>query len=163
MSNTELPTGLNSGNTDHIGNHNTIHSELNELTRSTGRRNVESLLINGWRIDGPVGSGIHIERIRNEVYLHIRGLDGVNATSAYFLRFGADSLTEVSARFRPDGVAWQGPNHFDGSYGTWAPASANDQLLIVSGTDYRRSLGGYWRTFMWTVGDVWPSFLPPAV
>src|SRR5690606_8631200 len=101
MANTSLPTGLTTGNTTHIADHNTLHAEVNELSRSTGLRDITSLLANGW-----TATGVRIERIRDHVYFYWRGLDGSAATSNALIEFG--SAPAVSNRFAS----------MDGSYQT---------------------------------------------
>lgn len=104
MANSNLPTTLTpNSSTGHTNNHQVLHTEVNELSRATGVRDVTSFLLNGWTADY-----IRIERIRDRVYLYFKGLNGTNATSSRWLDFqnsgigGSFSPTEYfeSALFR---------------------------------------------------------------
>lgn len=171
MPNTSLPTGLNANTTGHVDFHNTIHAEINLLSRRTGRRNLKDLLINGWAIDPNAnGGGIHAEIIDDRVYLYIRGLDGTNATNVKFMNFSSvDDGSGISTRFAPYNSAYQSPVYTNG-------LSDDDRYIMASSTNgwaiytptlgsYFKKCGTYWRVFSWPTGDRngWPSFLPPAV
>lgn len=170
MPNTSLPLGLNSGSTGHITHANIIHEEMNRLTRETGRRNVESLLVNGWKIDrsSVASSGIHIERVNMDVYLHIRGLDGRNATHQNFLDWSStDDGTGISNNFFPYGLVFKSAIHANDSNEQWVisctSSTSGFMMEKASGGGFLGLSGGYWRTFHWRTDRAWPSFLPPAV
>jgi hypothetical protein len=94
MANTTLPTtGVVSDDPayDHKADHYIIHTEVNKLSRDTGRRNVASLLINGW-----TATTIEMQRVNERTYLRIKGLNGSAATNSRFL--------EVPTGFQPPDV-----------------------------------------------------------
>lgn len=165
MSNTTLPTGLNSGSTGHITHANIIHAEMNELSRGTGRRMATGLLANGWtyRTQTDTSRGVHIERIRDMIHVYISGLDGTNATSPVFLPFG-DTSDKVSTTFMPYGGYYQSSIQSDNIGGQWSLRSGVPGLEIFTEgiNDYKHYLGGFWRVFSYPTRQGWPTFLPPV-
>lgn len=165
MSNTNLPVGLNSGSIGHIGHANILHAEVNELSRDTGRRNATGFLVNGWthRAQSDTSRGVHLERIRDMVYVYISGLDGTNSTSDEFISFGKTS-DKITEDFMPYGGFYQSEFHSDLAGGQWAIRAGITGLsiLVEGNNDRQHYLGGYWRVFSYPTRQPWPTFLPPA-
>lgn len=154
MANTSLPTGLTTGNTSHIPNHNTLHAEVNELSRATGLRDITSLLANGW-----TATGVRIERVRDLVYFYWRGLDGSAATSNAFLTFGSGS-GNISDRFASMDGSYQTELHLDDAGATYRFRVTAANMQVPTAPD-RRALGGYWKMAIWRApSSAWPSSLP---
>lgn len=171
MANTSLPTGVNAGTTGHAGFHNTLHTEVNKLSRSTGKRNIESYLINGWAIDRSSisGSGIWIERVDDMVILTARGLDGSNATSSLMMAtVSSDTGEGISRNFLTDSGTYKSGVHSNDERELWIFAYTTTNLYInnatpgTPGVTHFKKCGGYERQFIWHTTRNWPSFLPPA-
>lgn len=158
MPNTNLPTNVTTGSTTHIPDHNTIAVEINELSRSTGLRDVTSLLANGWTV--AASGGVRIERVRDWVYFYWRGLDGTAATSNAFLLFGDGTGTTISERFSPMGGSYQTELHADDAGAGYRLRANNLNMQVPSSAD-RRALGGFWKMTTWRASTTsWPSVLP---
>ena len=154
MSNTNLPVGLNTGNTGHIQNHNILHEEVNRLSRDTGVRDIRHLLINGWTADK-----FTIQRVNDVVYVCIRGLKGTDATDADLMAYGADDSTELDYGFRPEGSNWMSPLYHNGDVGLWAINSVPVRIRASSstGNTWRVTTDNYDRTLVWTTSAPWPN------
>lgn len=153
MANTSLPTGLTTGTTTHIADHNTIHAEVNELSRDTGLRSLTSLLANGW-----TATGVRIERVRDLVHFYWRGLDGSAATSAAFLTFGPGA-GDIPIEFSSMDGSYQSAVHADNTGGTYRIRAISPNIQVASsGGTALRDLGGYWRMTTWhAASSAWPS------
>lgn len=142
MANTTLPTNITSGTTGLISDANTVHGEVNELSRNTGLRSVSSLLINGW-----TATSVYIERVRDHTYLYVRGLDGTGASSGAFLSF-----SDLGAGFRPIGNSFQSDLHEDAAGDPIRlRADANNILSPL------RDWGGYNRVIVWRSTASFPA------
>lgn len=146
MPNTNLPTTISAGSTGHISHANTVHGEVNDLSRSTGLRNVTSLLINGW-----TATSVYVERIRDRVHLYVRGLDGTAATSGAFLALGT-AAGQIPLGFRPLGNSFQSPpmETASGEF-KWIQVNANNFISPL--VDY----GGYNREFSYRSTAAFPA------
>ena len=142
MANTSLPTSISAGSTGHISHANTVHDEVNELSRSTGLRSVHSLLVNGWN-----ATSVYIERVRDHTYLYLRGLDGTAATSGAFLSF-----SDLGAGFRPIGNSFQSALHEDAA-GDPIRLRADANNIISPSRDW----GGYNRVIVWRTTASFPA------
>lgn len=154
MANTALDTNVQVGGGSIISDANIVHAEVNELSRSTGLRDVTSLLTNGW-----TATGVRIERVRDLVYFYWRGLDGSASTSRIFLTFGAGA-TDISNRFASMGGSYQSELHADDA-GQAYRIRVNSTDVQVPGTGDQRALGGYWKMAIWRApSTAWPTTLP---
>ena len=151
MANSSLPTNVTAGTPDLPGMLNETHTEVNELSRATGLRDVTGLLANGW-----TATAVYIERIRDHVYLYWRGLDGTASTSAAFLTFGSGA-GNISNRFAPLDGSWQSALHWDDN---------NEQYRLRGSalnlhTPSQRDLGGYIKMEIYrAASSAWPTTLP---
>lgn len=169
MPNTTLPTDVTSGSTGHAGFHNTVHTEINRLTRDTGLRDISGYLINGWTLDS--GGYALIRRVDERVTLYLKGLNGSAATTQTFLAAGNTAAEGISTNFTPspNGVSLQTmsplyrpavgspPWYLFYSNNSWRTANVDSAAAIVS---WSGSSGIEWS---WTANRAWPSFLPPEV
>lgn len=91
MSNTNLPESIIVGAGDFAGDAEVAWAEINRLSRTTGLRDITSLLANGW-----TATGVWLERVQDWVYLYVQGLDGSAATAAAALT-GLDGCQPFAA------------------------------------------------------------------
>lgn len=147
MANTSLPSPVSASPTGHLDYHTQLHREVNELSRNTGLRNVTDLLINGW-----TATTVYIERVRDRVYLYVRGLDGSAATSAAFLPFG-NAAGQIPAGFRPLGNSFQSPAMEDSSGNSVRLRADANNVTGPLGVN----IGGYNREFSWRSTASFPA------
>lgn len=143
MANTSLPSPVSASPTGHLDYHTQLHREVNELSRNTGLRNVTDLLVNGW-----TATTVYIERVRDRVYLYVRGLDGSAATSAAFLSF-----SDLGTGFRPLGNSFQSPLMEDASGNSVRLRADANNVMGPLGVD----IGGYNREFSWRSTASFPA------
>lgn len=164
MYNTNLPTNLTAGSTGHINHANTVHASVNESSRSTEPRDISGFLQNGWELGNLPNAGIHIQRIRDMVYLYVRGLSGANATDEYFIHFGQTANPGViSTAFIPSMMSYRSSLHMTNDIDEpfwWIEATG---VGIRVPDNYKRPLGSFGRVFTWPAHypTVWPANLPP--
>jgi len=150
MATTNLPTNINPGVTDTFeADVETAWKAINDLTRETGLRNVTSYLVNGW-----TAASVQIERIRDRVYLYVKGLNGASATSSRWMDF---SGAGIGTGFAPADVT-EGPALRTGStYDARITVSLSGGFSSPTGFD----LGtGSVREMSWRCVASWPSPLP---
>lgn len=85
MPNTNLRTNLTPGATGNIADRNTVHTEINRLSRDTGWRVLP--LRAGWTLDA--GGFAEIRRVDDEVTIRLCGLNGSAATDTAFASLGS--------------------------------------------------------------------------
>ena len=148
MANTNLPvSGVVSGDPayDHKGHHYTIHAEVNKLSRDTGRRNMASLLINGW-----TATTIELQRVNERTFIRFKGLNGSAATSSRFM--------EVPAGFQPPDVVESGPmRNSSGSFTPYVTASLSGGFTMGTGSVFGTTTQ---REFSFHCLATWPVTLP---
>lgn len=129
MANTNLPESVSPAPSGHLGFHDILHAEVNELSRNTGLRDIKPLLVNGWTADA-----LYIERVRDLVHLWFKKLDGSAATSATFL-----AQDDLGAGFVPLAPS-RGPAYLDANAEPAFRVTVNNaQFLGATGrasTDY---------------------------
>lgn len=154
MPNTNLPTNLTPGSTGHIADTNTVHAEVNRLSRATGSYDLRPLLVNGWTADR-----IRLERRDWMTVFDIVNLDGSAATDPTIFPL-VTSAPGVSTDFFGS-VARRSP--------LFQMLGGDTFYLAVSGGDMRAFFPGTAQAsgpigFQWILFHTatWPSFLPPA-
>lgn len=165
MPNTTLPTNLAPGSPGLISNANTVHSEMNRLSRDTGWRNVTSLLRNG-----ASATTARIRRQDNLVIFEVRDLDvsavsGVSdGTPVQLLKGGGQGTSDISSNFLND-YPIRGPimksvgSGFEMQLQTDFIASSD--TYGISATFYTgRSTGSARLQLMYYCDKPWPTFLP---
>lgn len=150
MANSSLRTNIQANDTGNLADRNTVHSEVNELSRDTGVRDVTSLLINGW-----TASSVKIERIRDRVYLYIRGLNGASATSTRFMDFSGG----LGSSFSPADATESPALRTGSTYDARVTASLTGGLSCPTGVDLGTAST---REISWRCTASWPSTLPGA-
>ena len=142
MPNTTLPTsGINPGDPNHTGHHQTVHAEINRLSRETALTEVKSQLINGW-----TATSVLLQRINNRCYLYIQGLNGTAATSSRFM--------ECPAGYQPPLVIETGPQRDISSEMTQGiTVSLSGGFTLPTGTRH----GSVAREISWPCTADWPS------
>lgn len=149
MTNSSLPTDVTAGTPDLPGMLNTTHGEVNELSRSTGLRNITSLLMNGW-----TATTLLLIRERDWVHLMPRGLDGSAATNNVMLQFGTEA-GQLPVGFRPINYSFEEMLRAADGSTTFIRADVNS-ILGQAGVN----VGGYTRTVSWYCPVAWPATLP---
>lgn len=147
MANTSLPTSISDGSTGLISHANTVHGEVNELSRNTGLREIKSLLVNGW-----TATSVYIERVRDRVHLYVRGLDGTGAASNAFLTFG-DASGQIPTGFRALGNSYQSELQEDANGNSCRLRVDANSVLGPAGVN----VGGYNREFAWRCTASFPD------
>lgn len=136
-----LPTNVTTSTTGHADLHNNVNAEVNRLARDTGRRDVSSLLINGW-----TASSVEIQRQDGRCYLRFAGLNGSSATSSRFM--------EVPAGFQPPIILETGPQRNSSSNMVQGVTlSLSGGFTLPQGT----VLGSAAREISWPCTADWPS------
>ena len=158
MPNTDLRTNLQNGDTGLLSDANTVHGEINRMSRDTGWRDLSGLLANGW-----VASDARIRRYDDRVTVQLTGLDSSGSTNATIFSFGANESTSVSSNFGPDiSGGWRLPI-FESSVGRvqfYGNNTSGLNAVFFEGT----TLGtGFTLQITWNTYRAWPNFLPPAV
>lgn len=147
MPNLNLPTNITPGVTSTFEpDVEAAWSELNELSRDTGLRDVTSLLLNGW-----TARSVRVRRVRNYVDVEVFDLNGTAATSATML-----NMSELGG-FAPV-VAYESDMFRD---------SAGDAsgYFRVSASVFSCRIGyvspsSTVRMMRWRCSAAWPSALP---
>lgn len=139
-----LPTNVDVNTTGHAGLHNETNEEVNILGRDTGRRDMATLLINGW-----TAANIEIQRQNGRCYLRFAGLDGSAATSSRFM--------EVPAGFQPPFITeTYAQRNISSAFVQGVTLSLSGGFTIPTGT----VLGSAYREVSWTSTASWPDPLP---
>lgn len=147
MANTNLPTNVTAGTADHPGLHNDVNVEINELSRNTGLRDVTSLLANGW-----TATAVRIERVRDRVYLYLRGLDGSAASGTSFM-----AMSSLGGGFSPMDGSYRGPVLWDSTPEPGARITiTNAGFLGTTGM----VMGGQWVEVSYRTVQSFPSSFP---
>lgn len=143
--NTTLPEAITPGSTTGLAsNSETVHAFVNAASRDTGRRNVASLLINGW-----TAATVQLRRADDRCYLYIAGLNGSAATNSRFM--------EVPAGFQPPIVIeTQMQRNSSGSNVQGITVSLSGGFTIPTGT----VLGSVAREISWPTEAAFPTSLP---
>lgn len=149
MANSSLRTNIQANDTGNIADRNTVHAEVNELSRNTGVRDVTSLLLNGW-----TATYVRIQRVRDRVYLTVKGLNGANATSTRFMNFEGG----VGTGFAPFDVVESPAMRVAGDqYSARFTSSLTGGMTCPTGLNFGT---GTAREFSWRCTASWPSTLP---
>lgn len=88
MPNTNLRTDLTPGATGNIADRNSVHTEINRLSRDTGWRVIP--LQNGWSLDA--GGFARIRRVDDRTTIRLSGLNSSAATSAVITTFNSNGV-----------------------------------------------------------------------
>lgn len=156
MPNTSLPT-VQVGTTGRIAQTNIVHEEINRLSRDTGWRDVSGLIRSSWTV-----AAARIRRVDYQVVLEVTGLDSSTSTGALLLSFGANSASDLSSNFAPEGGAFRLPT-FESASGRvqfYGNESSGLNVAFLDGT----SLGTAFKLQVaWATFKGWPNFLPPTV
>ncbi|WP_440102367.1 hypothetical protein [Glutamicibacter mishrai] len=140
-----LPTNITVDTAGHAGLHNDVNAEVNRLARDTGRRNVTSLLINGW-----TASAVEIQRQNDRAYLRITGLNGSAATSSRFM--------DMPAGFQPPLILETYPQRdSSGTIKQGITLSLSGGFTMPSGTVHGTASA---REISWACTAGWPASLP---
>lgn len=94
MPNTNLRTDLTPGATGNIADRNTVHTEVNRLSRDTGWRVIP--LLNGWTLDA--GGFARIKRVDDRTTVRFCGLNATGATSGVIFHFNASEGVDPAYR-----------------------------------------------------------------
>lgn len=101
MPNTALPTNITPGVTATFeADVESAWTEINELSRDTGLRDITSMLINGW-----TASTVRIRRTRNRTYWEFFNLNGSAATSTTVIDMS--TLTGFRPSASVESEAWR--------------------------------------------------------
>ena len=140
-----LPTNVTVNTAGHAGLHNDTNTEVNRLGQDTGRRNVASLLINGW-----TASAVELQRQNERCYLRITGLNGSAATSSRFMDmpagFQSPMILETYPQRDSSGTIKQG-----------ITLSLSGGFTMPSGTVHGTASA---REISWPCTANWPATLP---
>lgn len=147
MPNTSLPESIVVNAGDLVGDAEVAWAEINRLSKTTGLRDITSLLENGW-----TATGVRIERIVDHVHLYVRGLDGISATGNSFL-----SMSSLGSGFAPMGNSWRSSVYWDSNAEPNARVTiTNANFLGTSGTAW----GGQWNLITYRTEQNFPSTFP---
>ena len=139
-----LPTDITENTINHDQLHNNVNAEVNRLGQDTGRRNVATLLINGW-----TATSVEIQRQAGRCYLRFAGLNGSAATSSRFM--------DMPAGFQPPYIAeTYAQRNASSSFVQGVTLSLSGGFTMPSGT----VLGSATREISWACEASWPSTLP---
>lgn len=169
MPNTTLPENVSPGATGHIGQTNTVHAEINRMSRDTGYRDLRAALVNGWTVDED--GFFLVRRIDDTTTIYFEGLRGAAASSAVLLTGGSGNLSSgffpeftgmnlVSPLFLNTGDR-DDPFYLQLSTGgsvtlSAYPASGSAGYSTVA-------LGGRAGQWSWKTQRAWPQGMPPEV
>ncbi|NQD42708.1 hypothetical protein [Glutamicibacter halophytocola] len=139
-----LPTDVTIDTAGHADLHNDVNTEVNRLGQDTGRRDVKSLLINGW-----TAASVEIQRSNGRCYLRIGALNGSSATSSRFM--------DMPAGFQPPYIVeTYAQRDSSSAFVQGVTLSLSGGFTIPSGT----VLGSAVREVSWACTAGWPSSLP---
>ena len=142
-----LPTNITAGQPGAIAGFNATNAEVNRLARDTGRRDVTSLLINGWS-----ATAVEIQRQNDRCYLRITGLNGSAATSSRFM--------DMPSGFQPYAVTETYPQRDStGAFKQGVTLSLSGGFTMPTSTAHGT---GSQREISWATNAAWPSTLPGA-
>lgn len=140
-----LPTNVTIETAGHADLHNDVNTEVNRLGQDTGRRNVTSLLINGW-----TANAVEIQRKNERCYLRITGLNGSAATSSKFM--------DMPAGFQPYLITETYPQRdSSGTIKQGVTLSLSGGFTMPSGTVHGTASS---REIDWACTAGWPASLP---
>ena len=152
MPNTSLSTNIQPGGGTIISDANTVHAEINRLSRDTGSNSVQSRVVNGW-----TAAGIAIRRQDDSTTITVINLNGSSSTDATFLPF-VESAPGVSIDFV--GNAQRRSPKFELLDGGGFYFVITEGGLRCFFTNGATSTGTYAVAWTFSHSGTWPSFLP---